>query len=68
MYPTNLTDAQWQVIKEIQNDNRQRKYSLREMWNAIFFLNKTGCQWRMVPKDFPKWQLHAGTYHGYCGA
>lgn len=57
MYPTNLTDAQWQVIKEIQNDNRKRQYSLRDMWNAIFYLNKSGCQWRMIPKDFPKWEL-----------
>ncbi|MDR1116440.1 MAG: transposase [Tannerella sp.] len=28
---------------------RKRKYDLREMWNAIFYLIKTGCQWRMLP-------------------
>lgn len=57
MYATDLIDAQWQVIKEIQNDNRKRKYSLRNIWNAIFYLNKTGCQWRMIPNDFPRWEL-----------
>ena len=36
---------------------RKRKRSLREIWNAILYLVKTGCQWRMLPKDFPKWQL-----------
>ena len=31
--------------------------TLREIWNAILYLHKTGCQWRMLPSDFPKWQL-----------
>jgi putative transposase len=30
---------------------------LREIFDAIFYMLKTGCQWRMLPKDFPKWQL-----------
>ena len=57
MYATTLTDAQWQVIQEIQNDNRKRKYFLKSIWDAIFYLNKTGCQWRMIPNDFPAWEL-----------
>ncbi len=36
---------------------RKRKHPLRATWNAILYLVKTGCQWRMLPKDFPKWQL-----------
>jgi putative transposase len=57
-YPTNLTEKQWQVIENILNGKkRKRKYSLREIFNAIFYLLKTGCQWRMLPEDFPKWQL-----------
>ncbi|WP_234982968.1 transposase [Bacteroides bouchesdurhonensis] len=35
---------------------RKRKYDLRMIWNAIFYLVKTGCQWCMLPLDFPKWQ------------
>jgi putative transposase len=57
-YPTNLTDKQWQFIKkELHIQARKRKHDLREIWNAIFYLVTTGCQWRMLPNDFPKWQL-----------
>lgn len=58
MYSTDLSDARWKYIKKIlQFDNRKRKHSLREIWNGILYLVKTGCQWRMLPSDFPKWQL-----------
>ena len=57
-YPTNVSDNQWQVIKNTLNfSNRKRKHDLRVIWNAIFYLVKTGCQWRMLPNDFPKWEL-----------
>ena len=36
---------------------RKRKYDLREIWNAIFYLVKTGCQWRMLPSHFAPWEL-----------
>lgn len=53
-YPTNLTDKQWQVIEKIVDpQHRRRKHHLRTIINAILYLNKTGCQWRMLPKDFP---------------
>lgn len=53
-YSTNLTDKQWQVTENILDpQHRKRKYSLREIMNAILYLVKTGCQWRMLPKDFP---------------
>src|SRR6187399_2495550 len=58
MYPTNVTDAQWQSIENlIPKSNRKRKYELRIIWDAMMYLVKTGCQWRMLPNDFPKWQL-----------
>lgn len=58
MYPTDLTDARWQIIKKaLHLDDRKRKHCLRTIWNAIFYLVKTGCQWRMLPVNFPKWQL-----------
>jgi hypothetical protein len=34
---------------------RPRTHSLREILNAIFYLLKTGCQWRLLPHDFPRW-------------
>lgn len=58
MYSTNVTDAQWQRIEKfIPNANRKRKHDLRQVWNAILYLLKTGCQWRMLPRDFPNWQI-----------
>lgn len=53
-YPTNLTEKQWQILEKIVDPtNRKRKNPLREIMNAILYLIKTGCQWRMLPKDFP---------------
>ena len=44
-YPTDLTENQWQVIKNIlEPQARKRKYSLQEIMNAILYINKTGCQ------------------------
>jgi putative transposase len=54
-YPTNLTENQKQVIEEILNDNRKRKHKLTDILNAIFYLLKTGCQWRMLPNEFAPW-------------
>lgn len=54
-YPTNLTEKQWQVINKIYPDSRKRKHNSREIFNAIFYLLKTGCQWRMLPIDFAPW-------------
>ncbi|MBL0247731.1 MAG: transposase [Sphingobacteriales bacterium] len=39
------------------DDKRKRKHSLREIFNALFYLLKTGCQWRMLPFHFPSWKL-----------
>lgn len=51
-YSTNLTDKQRQVIEKIINpQERQRKHPLREIMDAILYINKTGCQWRMLPRD-----------------
>ncbi|MCK7480098.1 MAG: transposase [Candidatus Moduliflexus flocculans] len=40
-----------------------RTHDLREIINAIFYLNKTGCQWRYLPKDFPSYKLVSYYYH-----
>ena len=58
MYSTDLTQTQWQFIKKaLDFDDRKRKYDLLVIWNAILYLVKTGCQWRLLPCCFPKWQL-----------
>ena len=54
-YPTDLTEKQWQVIKKIlEPQERKRKHPLREIMNAILYINKTGCQWRMWHHGFQK--------------
>jgi len=57
-YTTDLSDNQWQFIKKtLQLCERKKKHDLRFIWNAIQYLVKTGCQWRMIPLNFAKWQL-----------
>lgn len=55
-YSTDLTDSQWELIKSVLPDNRRRKHSLRQHFNAIFYVVKTGCPWRFLPEHFPPWQ------------
>ena len=55
-YPTSVSNSQWEIISKHLDIQRNRKYSLREIVNGILYLVKTGCQWRMLPADFPKWQ------------
>lgn len=56
-YPTNVSDSQWQIISKYLDVARNRKYDLREIVNAILYVVKTGCQWRMLPGDFASWKL-----------
>jgi len=61
-YPTDMTDAEWDIVrpyiaeaKAIRN-LQQPKYARREILNAIFYRERTGCQWRNLPHDFPPWK------------
>lgn len=58
-YPTDLTDAQWALleptIKRNAGPGRPTTVDLREIINALLYMNRTGCQWRYVPHDFPGW-------------
>ena len=58
-YPTDLTDKEWAVIEPllpVQRTGRPRKYSQREMLNAILYITRSGCSWRMLPHDLPPWK------------
>ena len=58
-YPSDLTDKEWAIIEPLVSylgPCRPRKYSIRDVLNAIFYLEKTGCQWRMLPHHFPPWK------------
>jgi transposase len=55
-YPSDITDAQWALIEPslpASTGGRPRKTDLRDVVDAIFYLLRTGCQWRYLPKDFP---------------
>ena len=55
-YPTNLSDSQCNKVSSILRDKRKRKYKLRDIFDGMFYLLKTGCQWRMIPINFPPWE------------
>jgi putative transposase len=56
-YDSDLTDSQWQRIKPLFDWQRKRKYDLRrDIVDALFYLARTGCQWRMLPYGFAPWQ------------
>jgi transposase len=58
MHETNreLTDSQWEVIEKIIADQRKRWHPLREAFNAILSINRTGAQWRELDSKYPPWQ------------
>lgn len=59
-YPTDLSDKQWKLLETIipppELCGRKRSVDLREIINALCYLARAGCQWRMLPKCFPHWQ------------
>ena len=59
-YPTDLTDRHWDYIKDLIPEakvgGRPRSLEMRQVINAILYILVTGAQWRMLPKDYPKWQ------------
>ena len=58
-YPSDLTDQQWAILEPLlppaKPGGRRRSVDLREVLNALFYVDRTGCQWRALPKDFPPW-------------
>lgn len=67
LYPSNLTDGQWRIIDPLLpkpkcpwGRGRPRKTCYRDILNGVFYLLRTGCQWRMLPRDYPSWKL---VYH-----
>ena len=63
-YPTDLNDTEWNVIApylpEPKSSGRPREHPWREILNAIFYIVRGGCAWRLLPHDFPPWKT---VYH-----
>src|SRR4051812_2947320 len=64
-YPTDLSDAEWSYIEPHlptpRAAGRPRRHSLREILDAVFYIVRSGCAWRLLPHEFPPWK----TIHHY---
>ena len=64
-YPSDLSDREWELLAPLippaKPGGRPRKWPMRKMLNAVFYLLRSGCQWRMLPREFPPWS----TVHHY---
>lgn len=58
-YPSDLTDQEWVILEALippaKPGGRPRTVDMREVINAMLYLDRTGCQWRALPRDFPPW-------------
>lgn len=64
-YPSDLTDRQWQLIRQLLPQRSRlgrRPIGRRQIMNAILYVVRTGCQWRMLPKNFPNWSTVYGVF------
>jgi transposase len=64
-YPTDLNDDEWAVLEllvpAVKTGGRPADHTRREIVNAILYVLRTGCQWRNLPHDLPRW----GTVYTY---
>lgn len=58
-YPSDVADAEWEFLVPyltlMREDAPQRAHALRDLFNAVRYVVKTGCHWRYLPHDFPPW-------------
>jgi transposase len=58
-YPSDVSDAEWTFLGPsltlMREDAPQREYAMRDLFNAVRYVVKTGCTWRFLPHDFPPW-------------
>jgi putative transposase len=61
-YPSDLNDQEFDLIAphvaQKAGSGKKRTADIREVLNAMFYRIRTGCQWRMLPSDFPAWLAH----------
>ena len=65
-YPSDLTDREWRLIEPLlpqaKPGGRRRTTDLRAVYDAIHYIAASGCQWRMLPSDFPNWSTVYGIF------
>jgi putative transposase len=55
-YPSDLTDKEWLIIESFFPYGNKSGYHKRSLINAVFYIEKSGCQWRMLPHDYPPYE------------
>ena len=64
-YPSDLSDQEWEILAPLippaKPGGRRRKWPMQRILNAVFYVLRSGCQWRLLPRDFPPWS----TVHHY---
>ena len=64
-YPSDVSREQFErvrpLLEGVRKRTKPRTVDLQEVFNAVLYLLKSGCQWRMLPDGFPKWR----TVHSY---
>ncbi|HUU60409.1 MAG TPA: IS5 family transposase [Phycisphaerae bacterium] len=65
-YPCGLTDSEWEQVQHVFDPpgrtGRPEKYPRRQMLDACIYVLRSGCSWRMLPRDFPAWQAVYKTF------
>jgi len=58
IYPNDMSDAQWQIVAPVLRAATRQpgQVSRRAILDAIFYVQRTGCQWRSLPKTYPNWK------------
>jgi putative transposase len=68
-YPTDLSDEEWACLKArfppSKSPGRPHVHSLRDIFDAIFYVLKSGCPWRLLPRDFPPWETVYYPFRGF---
>ena len=69
-YPSDLRDKEWFLVegyfKQKRVFGRPLRHDRRAVVNAIFYITRSGCQWRMLPKDYPPWQTVYDYFKQWC--
>ena len=68
-YPSDLTDAEWALLEPLLESPERRgrppKWAVRRVADAVFYLLRSGCAWRMLPREYPPWQT---VYYHFSGS
>jgi transposase len=64
-YPSDLSDEEWIILQPLlaspEKRGRPPKWPARRVADAVFYLLRSGCAWRMLPKEYPPWQRPSTT-------